>query len=204
MLDFGEIKLDLTNITCHSGGAKGADFFFFETIGAEYGVKTRAYSYKTEYHKSDNKVEITEEDYKEGIKMVTIANRTLNRYGIAKYMHLLARNWAQVKYSTDIFAIGYIIKPGKKGKKGFYNKSGVEVVDGGTSYAVQMAIDNKKAVFVFEQDLEKWFRWSYTSESFVETKVPKINTQDFAGIGTREIKPNGIEAIKEVYNLTFI
>lgn len=23
-----ENKLDLTNITCHSGGAKGADFFF--------------------------------------------------------------------------------------------------------------------------------------------------------------------------------
>ena len=203
MLNFGPPKLDLNNIVCHSGGAKGSDTYW-EELGKEYGVVTKAYSYKTEYHKSDNKVEISEDDYKEGIKMINIANRTLNRYGIAKYMNLLARNWAQVKYSTDVFAIGYIIKPGKKGKKGYYNKSNVEVIDGGTSYAVQMAIDNDKGVYVFEQDLDKWFRWSYTSLSFVETKDVRLNTENFAGIGTREIKPNGIKAIKEVYNLTFL
>lgn len=203
MLNFGTPEIDLSNITCHSGGAEGSDTYW-ENIGKKYGVKTKAYSYKTEYHKSDNKVEISEDDYNEGIKMVTIANKTLNRYGIAKYMNLLARNWAQVKYSTDIFAIGSIIKNGSKNKKGYYNKSGYDIIDGGTGYAVQMGIDNGKSVWVFEQDLDKWFRWSYTSLSFVETKVPKINTENFAGIGTREIQPNGIKAIQEVYNLTFL
>ena len=28
MIDIFNNKIDLTNITCHSGGAKGADFFF--------------------------------------------------------------------------------------------------------------------------------------------------------------------------------
>lgn len=71
---FNDIKLDYNNIICHSGGAIGSDTYF-ETIGAEYGVKTRAYSYKTEYHKSSNKVEISDSDYKEGIIEINKANK---------------------------------------------------------------------------------------------------------------------------------
>ncbi len=199
-----ENKLDLTNITCHSGGATGADFFSFETIGENYGVKTKAYSYKTKYHTTENKVEISDTDYEEGVKEITKANRVLSRYGIHKFMNLLARNWTQVKYSDEVFAIGTIVEPGKKGSKGFYNKSEFQVVDGGTGYAVQMAINNGKFVYVFDQDKDKWFRWSYTSLKFIEvTKPLKISYENFAGIGTREIKPNGIKAIEEIYKLTF-
>ena len=204
MIDiFGNLPIDLTKITCHSGGAIGSDTYF-ETIGDNYGVKTKAYSYKTKYHTTDNKVEISDSDYEEGVKAIQIANKTLGRYGIHRFMNLLARNWAQVKYSDEVFAIGTIVLPGKKGSKGFYNKSQLEVVDGGTGYAVQMAIDNRKTVYVFDQDKDKWFRWSYTSLSFRELKgTPVITSENFAGIGTREIKPNGILAIQEVYNLTF-
>ena len=199
-----ENKLDLTNITCHSGGATGADFFFFETIGENYGVKTKAYSYKTKYHTTENKVEISDTDYEEGVKEITKANRVLSRYGIHKFMNLLARNWTQVKYSDEVFAIGTIVEPGKKGSKGFYNKSEFQVVDGGTGYAVQMAINNGKFIYVFDQDKDKWFRWSYTSLKFIEvTKPLKISYENFAGIGTREIKPNGIKAIEDIYKLTF-
>jgi hypothetical protein len=34
-------------------------------------------------------------------------------------------------------------------------------------------------------------------------KEVMITSQNFAGIGTREIKPNGIQAIKDVYKKTF-
>lgn len=203
MIIFEEEKINLNNITCHSGGAEGADFFFFETIGAEFGVKTNAYSHKTKYHKSDNKVEISEEDYEEGVKMITIANKTLKRFGVHRYMNLLARNWAQVKYSDEVFAIGSIVEPGKKGSKGYANKSIYQVVDGGTGYACMCAIDNKKPVYVFDQGLNKWFRWSYISLSFIEVKDIKIKTENFAGIGTRDIKSNGIEAIRDIYKRTF-
>jgi hypothetical protein len=33
--------------------------------------------------------------------------------------------------------------------------------------------------------------------------VPCITSQNFAGIGTREIQPNGIKAIKDVFEKTF-
>ena len=119
-------------------------------------------------------------------------------------MNLLARNWAQVKYSEEVFAIGTIVEPGKKGSKGFYNKSDFQVVDGGTGYACMCAVNNSRPLYVFDQDKDKWFRWSYTALKFIELKgTPVITTENFAGIGTREIKPNGILAIEEVYKLTF-
>jgi len=203
MIDIFEKKpLDLNNIVCHSGGAVGSDTEW-ENIGKEFGVKTNAYSYKTTYHVSENKVEISEADYKEGIIEVNKANKWLNRYGIQKYMNLLARNWAQVKYSDQVIAIGYIVKKGEKNPKGYYNKGKFDMVDGGTGYACQMSINNKREVFVFDQVRNKWFRWSYSSLCYIECDCPKITYQNFAGIGTREIKSNGIQAIRDVFNKTF-
>jgi hypothetical protein len=203
IMDIFNEKIDLSKITCHSGGAKGTDSFF-ETIGEEFGVSTRAYSYRTKYHESKNKVEISDQDYEEGVVQIAKANKTLGRFGINKYMSLLARNWAQVKYSKQVFAVGHIVKAGEKSAKGYKNSSKSDVVDGGTGYAVQMAIDQENGVFVFDQTKDKWFRWSYTSLRFVEAKeVPAITEQDFAGIGTREIQPNGVRAIRDVYEKTF-
>lgn len=203
MIDIFDNKpLDLNNIVCHSGGAVGADTEW-ELIGKEFGVITRAYSYKTAYHVSENKVEISEDDYKEGVEEVNKANKWLNRYGIHKYMNLLARNWSQVKYSDQILAIGYIVKKGEKNTKGYYNKGKFDMVDGGTGYAVQMAINHQKEVYVFDQIRDRWFRWSYSVLSYVESDCPKISYQNFAGIGTREIKENGKLAIRDVFNKTF-
>lgn len=203
MIDLFEDIIDLKNITCHSGGALGSDTHW-ENIGYTFGVKTFAYSYKTKYHQSSNKVEISEEDYKEGVHEINKANKHMDRFGISKYMNLLARNWSQVKYSTQIFAIGTIVYPGEKSPKGYYSKSKIQTVDGGTGYAVMMGINNKKDIYVYDQIKLKWFRWSYSSMSFIELKeTPKIKTQNFAGIGTREITPEGIKAIQDVYSKTF-
>ena len=205
MIDiFTNIPIRLDKIVCNSGGASGSDQVW-EEEGERYGVKTKAYSYKTKYHTTENKVEISDEDYEEGVKEITKANKFLKRFGINKYMNLLARNWSQVKYSNEVFAIGQIIEPGQKcSPKNYYNKSEYQVVSGGTGYAVQMAINNEKFVYVFDQDKDKWFRWSYTSLKFIEVKKTlKISYENFAGIGTREIKPNGIRAIEEIYKLTF-
>ncbi len=203
MIDIFEDTIDLTNITCHSGGAEGSDTVW-ETVGQKFGVKTKAYSYKTSYHKSPNKLEISEEDYQEGVVEVNKANKHMDRFGIHKYMNLLARNWAQVKYSTQVFAIGTIVEPGQKSSRGFYSKSKIQTVDGGTGYAVMMAINNKKDVYVYEQIKQKWFRWSYSAMKFIQLEeTPSIKTQNFAGIGTREINAFGNQAIESVYQKTF-
>ena len=204
MIDiFGNVPINLDKIVCHSGGAIGSDTYW-EELGEKYNVKTKAYSYKTKYHSTKNKVEISDSDYDEGVKEITKANKTLNRFGIHKYMNLLARNWAQVKYSDEVFAIGTIVKSGSKNEKGYYNKSKFDVVDGGTGYCIQMSINNYRMVYIFDQYKDKWFRWSYTSLKFeLCDKLPTISSENFAGVGTREIKPNGIKAIEDLYKRTF-
>ena len=204
MIDlFEPTQPDLTKMTCHSGGAEGSDIYW-EKIGEEFGIKTNAYSYKTKYHTSTNKVEISDEDYNEGILQVKKANKRLNRWSVDKYMNLLARNWAQVKYSKQVFAIGHILNPGQKSNKGYYCRSKHQSVDGGTGYCIAMSINNYRDIYVFDQVKDMWFRWSYTSMSFISLPdIPIIQVQDFAGVGTREILPNGIQAIKDIYTKTF-
>jgi hypothetical protein len=184
--------------TCHSGGAEGADTIW-ETFAALYGLKIKAWSYKTKYHKSPHKVEVSEDDYKEGIEKIKKANKILGRQNIEKHMSLLARNWAQVKYSEEIFAIGRIVKEGDTSSKGYSVKCKSPTVDGGTGYAVQMGIQAGKTVYVFDQKKEKWFKWSYIIDNFIECRTPSIQTDNFAGIGTREINLAGEKAIEDVY-----
>lgn len=126
---FDPPKIDKTKLTLHTGGALGSDSYF-EKLSIEHGISVRAYSYKTKYHNSPNKVEISEEDYLDGISEVNKANKFLNRWGIHKYMNLLARNWAQVKYSKQIIAIGRIVDPGQKTSRGYCRSTG-QSVDGG-------------------------------------------------------------------------
>ena len=204
MIDlFEPTQPDLTKMTCHSGGAEGSDTYW-EKIGEEFGIKTNAYSYKTKYHTSTNKVEISDEDYNEGILQVKKANKILNRWSVDKYMNLLARNWTQVKYSKQVFAIGHIVSPGDKTSKGYRCNSKYQSVDGGTGYACMCAVLHNKDLLVFDQKKVAWFRWSYISMSFIPFDgTPKILVQDFAGIGTREILPCGIKAIEDLYDNTF-
>lgn len=184
------------NYICHSGGADGSDITW-ELEGEKYGVKTIAYSFYNHVQKSKNKRPLTVEELNEGMVAVGIANNTLKRrpleimYPYVK--NLLARNWYQIKNSEAIFAI--IAKFLGTQKK---------IVSGGTGWAVQMAIDNKKPVYVFDQIDNMWNKFNYETNIFDGIDyIPKL-TENFAGIGTREIKENGINAIKEVYKHMFM
>ena len=115
------------------------------------------------------------------------ANQTLNRrWPTARpYVNnLLRRNWFQVKNSDALFAISNLDA----------NKPGT--VKGGTGWAVQMAIDENKPVFVFDQGKKQWFTWE--GKKFVETETPTL-TPSFAGVGTRNINEAGRQAIEDLY-----
>lgn len=175
--------------TNHSGGALGADTQW-DIIGAEFGMVNNKHYYSGSKTPRGN-VEITTEEFNEGRKMVMQANKTLNRRP-EKYMNLLARNWAQVKYSDAIFAISSLV-----------NEKSM-IVNGGTGWAVQMAIDNNKPVYVFDQKLNKWFLLDKSlSQRPIELEDAPQLTQNFAGIGTREINEQGKQAIRNVYEKTF-
>lgn len=183
----------MKHYVCHSGGAIGADNYF-EAIGKEFNVETIAYSYKTKFHTSNSKYELTKEEFLEGCEKVDLANETLNKFKYKHILKLLARNWFQVKNADEIFAIGNILK----------RSNNTDYVKGGTGWAVQMAIDHNKKVFVFDQNIIQWFFWNSEKQIFKNCLTdPKITQNNFAGIGTRKINIFGIQAIQNLYNNSF-
>lgn len=165
----------------HSGGAIGADYEW-DRQGAPFGVVSRHYwhGFRTPF----GNVQITEADFEEGCRHVLHANRVLQR-SPERYMDLLARDWCQVKYADAVYAIGCL-------QRG--------VVEGGTGWAVQMAIDVGKPVYLFDQTLCRWL--TFENGEWAGCDVPVL-TRDFAGIGSRNITVSGIRAIGEVYRRTF-
>lgn len=171
---------ELQGYVNHSGGAVGSDTYWGE-VGARYGVTSNHY-----YHENktpNGNIEISQEDYLEGQSHVLDANETLHRKP-EKYMNLLARNWAQVKYSDAVFAIGHLTNG---------------IVDGGTGWAVQMAIDARKPVYLFDQIRNQWFK--NLNGTWATSDIPVL-TPNFAGIGTRELNDAGKRAIEAVYAKT--
>ena len=184
----------------HSGGAVGSDSYWGH-IGEQYGVVSNHYYYGEKT--PEGNFEISEEDYEEG--RIEAAKAARFNWGY-QYQTMkdnrLIRNWAQVKYSDAIFAIGHLVRPGEKMFPNQKNDTRVAInpgVQGGTGYAVAMAILHGKPVYVFDQERNKWFKnidgkWS-------ESDVPAL-TYNFAGIGTRNLNENGKKAIEEVYSAT--
>jgi len=177
---------------CHSGGADGADAYF-EFFSERFRVRTVAYSYRTRFHRSVNKYELTDDEFKEGINRVFEANEVLKRSNIQRYLNLLARNWHQVKNAEEVFAV----TPIRLYDNGFK-------ISGGTAWAVQMAVNAGKHTFIYDQEQLMWFYWDKSLRIFKTLKEePQISARNFAGIGTRNINLFGIEAIEQLYKNTF-
>lgn len=182
------------NYTCHSGGCPGSDMMW-ENEGNKYGVHTIAYSFYNHVQEGKTQKILTGDELKEGFENVRIASETLHRRvdGLPLYVkNLLCRNWFQVKNAETIFAVGKF--------------ASIKLVKGGTGWAVQMAIDSKKPVFVFDQELNQWNKFNYESGEFeVIDYIPKL-TENFAGVGTRDLNENGRNAIRKIleYNLRCI
>lgn len=66
----------------------------------------------------------------------------------------------------------------------YFNGSSHDIVDGGTGYAVQMAINERKPVHVFDPYRKGWYIWN--GSSFVKEEVPTL-TPKFAAIGSRNL-----------------
>jgi hypothetical protein len=184
--------------TNHTGGALGADTAW-DTIGREFGVINHNHYWMTNKTPNGNK-EITTEDQVEGQVKVTIAARQMGRIAPTHQVRdeRLIRNWSQVKYADAIYAIGQLIEPGAEMNYG--KKALITQVKGGTGYAVQMAINEGKPVFVYDQVKKQWF--TFKDGNWSETGVPSL-TKNFAGIGTREVNAEGQHAIRDVYAQTF-
>jgi hypothetical protein len=211
-----EITPKSTNYTEHtlySGDAIGADKLW-AAQSKEFGVgKTVNYKVETLNSLTKPQQEEVESAYlkaKDDLGRKTLSYNWVSPQREDYVGGLVRRDYLQAKAADAIFAISDIIGVGEKGKasKGtrYTSKSSKEIVDGGTGYAVQMAINLNKPVYVFHQGTNSdnkasvgWYKWDYSTEKFVSVPTPVL-TKKFAGIGTREINEAGKQAIKEIFN----
>lgn len=172
----------------HSGGAKGSDSVW-DRAGRAFGVKTTHYFVEGNKTPKGNK-SISLRDSMKADKLLHKANKKLKRTFPTKNEYtnsLLRRNAWQVGHADEIFAVSEFGPDGN--------------VKGGTAWAVQMAIDMGKPVHVFDQINREWKTWD--GREFVTEPRPYL-TENFAGIGTRQINKDGIDEIRKVYQKTFI
>lgn len=181
-------------LTNHSGGALGADTEW-DIIGRKYGIINHNHYWMTNKTSNGNR-EITKKDEIEGRKKCTIAARQMGRIEENQFVTnpRFIRNWSQVKYSDAVFAITTILAVG--GDMKYEKKAKIRQGKGGTGYAIQMAINEGKPVYIYDQKRKSWFSnidgvWGFS-------EIPTL-TRNFAGIGTREINEYGKQAIEDVY-----
>lgn len=180
----------------YSGGAKGADMMW-DKIGREFGVNNHTHWRPSDLAKmdpSDRAIMIRD------VENAAIALKRPTRFPGIELVH---RNWLQVHHSEAIYAISRIINPGERDHKGFLNKANKQVVAGGTGWAVEMALQAKKPVCVFDMITNKWYFQVDTTHFFLAMDCAPMLTFKFAGIGSRELTSEGIQAIRDVYAATF-
>lgn len=175
-----------------SGAAVGSDTYW-QKLGAKYGVRVKAFSFKTHGRKACGRVVLSDELLQQADEFLHMANKTLKRRfptGKSYVNNLLRRNWHQVKDTSAVFAIGKISVHGN-------------TVEGGTGWAVQMAVDARKPVYVFDIVSNGWKMYDYGGKKFSRFKtVPRLSL-NFTGIGTRALPENGKAAIEKVFQETF-
>lgn len=176
------------DMSLHSGGAVGSDTVWGD-IGKEFGIlpeNIKHYYAEGEKTPTGN-TPVSKEALKEADQHLKKANKTLGRKFPTSnefVNNLLRRNYFQVKNSSAVYAIGKIEN---------------NLVNGGTGWAVQMAVDMGKSVFVYDQERHDWF--TMIDGKFQETGMPTLS-KNFAGVGTREINDAGRREIREVYKFT--
>ena len=177
--------------TLFSGGANGSDLYW-QNLSAKFGVRVKAFSFEAHGKRNSARVVLTEEQLKQADEYLHKANITLKRhFPTTKNFvnNLLRRNWYQIKNTNGVFAVGKL-------------STSRSIVEGGTGWAVQMAIDARKPVYVFDTMSNSWQRYEYGQKKFIFCKVPRL-TLNFTGIGTRALSEKGKAAIDKTFEETF-
>lgn len=176
-----------------SGGADGADTLFGQEakkVGHDVRHYTFGKYYRNSLHDSASVMILTDEQLKEADPALKRANETLHRRFPThdpKVDNLLRRNYWQIKTTEAVYAVA----PLEAGK----------YIIGGTAWAVQMAIDRKvKPIYLFNLVDNKWYFWA--KDHWFQLNPLNLIAEHwdrYTGIGSRQLTPEGKEAIRKLY-----
>ncbi|HYR85498.1 MAG TPA: hypothetical protein VE422_15530 [Terriglobia bacterium] len=172
-----------------SGAAKGAEEAF--GIGAErHGIEEVNFSFEGHNDLRTRGIRVlTHAELKQGDVSLTYVGRLMNRAftDTPTFRKILQSIWHQINNGQEIYVVGHILKDG--------------TVKGGTGWGAEFAKLCNKPLFVFDQDEDRWFRW--TGEMWNPESTPTITHNMITGTGTRVLKPNGAKAINDLFDRSF-
>lgn len=103
------------------------------------------------------------------------------------FRRVLQSIWHQVNPAGEVFHVGQVLPAG--------------TVKGGTGWAVELAKQLHKPVWVFDQDTSCWYEWF--GGDWRACNPPVISQYRFCGTGTRHLSDGGRRAIEQLFARTF-
>jgi hypothetical protein len=174
----------------YSGGANGAEHEFGVQAEA-HGIEEINFTFEGRGIARARGVRIlSREELKKGDVSLAYVSKLMNRtYSDAMFIRkVLQTVWYQVNAGQEIYVVGKILPDG--------------TVRGGTGWGAEFAKLCNKTLYVFDQERDAWHQWDSPSSAWVRLEgesLPRISAYHFAGVGTRNLKPNGHAAIEELY-----
>lgn len=173
---------------CFSGGAVGADLYWGNiALMNNHNVIHFSFEDHRTTAPKDTVLKLSEEELNEATASIKEAAKHLKKSPpIQKFVrNLIHRNYFQVKYTERVYAVSTIADTGKQ-------------VNGGTGWAVQMAILKELPVYVFCQKRNHWYHYNYELNKFERHTPPKPHGL-WTGIGSKDLRENGKKAIDDIF-----
>ena len=175
-----------------SGGAPGAEAEF-GACAERHGVEEVNFTFDGHKIARSRGVRVlNHEELLAGDVSMDYVSRLMNRrYTDSPTLRrVLQTLWYQVNNGQEIYVIGTIQED--------------RTVRGGTGWGAEFAKLCNKPLFVFDQERDRWFRWTGTSWEPQETGDPPVITHPhFTGTGTRTLKDNSKAAIEALFTRSF-
>jgi len=172
-----------------SGAAKGAEAAF-GAAAEKWGVEEVNFTFEGHADARTRGIRVlTQVELKDGDVSLAYVGKLMNRSfpNTESFRRILQCIWHQINSGQQIFIIGHILDN--------------NTVKGGTGWGAEFAKLCNKQPLVFDQDVDKWFRW--TGKSWEGESAPAIERAAIAGGGTRVLKDNGLAAINDLFTRSF-
>ncbi len=178
-----------SDFTLLSGGAQGAEEIFGR-CAQERNLTERNFSFAgRQVARTRGLVELTDEELALGdVSWTYLVHRLKRELNSSETMKkVLQTIWHQVNPAGEVFCVGEVLQGG--------------TVKGGTGWAVELAKQQKKPIWVFDQPSSCWYEWF--GDDWRACDPPLITQYRFCGTGTRNVTDAGIKAIEELFQRSF-
>lgn len=172
-----------------SGAAQGAEAAF-GAAAERHGVEEVNFTFEGHPDARSRGIRVlTHEELQHGDVSLEYVSRLMNRKypNTPLFKKVLQTIWHQINSAQEIYIVGRILED--------------RTVKGGTGWGAEFAKICNKALFVYDQEAEGWFRW--TGSDFEKAAAPVISHAHVCGTGTRHLNDAGARAIADLFARSF-